>query len=127
MESTMNYAGFWRRFGAYLIDYIIILIIAIMFVFLVWGEEASWIAPIIYTIYFIGFWSRRGQTPGMMVVRVKIIKTDGSPISIGRAILRCIGFFVSTIIIIGHLMIAWDSKKQGLHDKIADTYVIKTK
>ncbi len=62
-----------------------------------------------------------------MMMGVKIVKTDGSSIGIGKAILRYVGYYVSTIIIfIGYLMIAWDSRKQGLHDKIAGTLVIRT-
>jgi len=128
MEIKGEYAGFWRRLVAYIIDAIILgavsgILIAIM------GDPqtASWLISPIGIIYIIGFWTWRGQTPGKMAMGVKIIKTDGSPIGIGRAILRYVGYLVSTIIIfIGYLMIAWDSKKQGLHDKIAGTYVVKT-
>ena len=68
----------------------------------------------------------QGKTPGKMVMGVEIVKTDGSPIGFGRAILRYVGYIISSIILfIGFLMIAFDSKKQGLHDKIAGTCVIK--
>ena len=119
------YAGFWRRFFAYLVDGVILNIIGwiIYFVPLYWTD---WLALVISIIYVIGFWTWRGQTPGKMFLGVKIVKTDGSPIGIGRAILRYVGYFVSAIIIfIGYLMIAWDSKKQGLHDKIAGTCVVE--
>jgi len=58
---------------------------------------------------------------------VKITKINGSSIGIGIAILRYIGYLVSAItVFVGYLMIIWDTKKQGLHDKIAGTCVIKT-
>ena len=58
-------------------------------------------------------------------MKVKIVRSDGGPLGIGRAILRYIGYLVSTsIAFIGHFMIVWDGKKQGLHDKIARTCVI---
>ncbi len=62
-----------------------------------------------------------------MAIRVKVIRTDGSEIGYGRAFLREVpGKFLSGLILgIGYLMIAFDAQKQGLHDKIADTYVIK--
>jgi len=130
MEVAMNYAGFWRRFVAQIIDAIILgAITGILIWILFFGapQAVSWLGSVIGIVYVIGFWTWRGQTPGKIVMGVKIVKTDGSPIGIGRAILRYIGYWVSSIIIcIGYLMIAWDSKKQGLHDKIAGTYVVKT-
>ena len=119
------YAGFWRRFFAYLVDGVILSIIGwiMSYVPLYWTD---WLALVISIIYVIGFWTWRGQTPGKMFLGVKIVKTDGSPIGIGRAILRYIGYFVSAIILlIGYLMIAWDNRKQGLHDKIAGTCVVE--
>lgn len=77
-----------------------------------------------YAVFFIGYC---GQTPGKMALRIKVIRTDGSPVTYGRAVLReVLGKFLSSILLgIGYLMVAFDSQKQGLHDKIADTYVIK--
>ena len=62
-----------------------------------------------------------------MALRIKVIRTDGRQINYGRAALReVLGKFISSVLLcIGYLMVAFDSQKQGLHDKIADTYVIK--
>jgi len=133
MEATretaaFNYAGFWRRFAAYIIDAIILGAVSGILIAIMGAQQTtSLLSGAIGIIYIIGFWTWRGQTPGKMAMGVKIVKTDGSPIGIGRAILRYVGYFVSSIILlIGYLMIGWDSKKQGLHDKIAGTYVVKT-
>ncbi len=77
-----------------------------------------------YAVFFTGYC---GQTPGKMALRIKVIRTDGSPMTYGRAVLReVLGKFISGILLcIGYIMVAFDSQKQGLHDKIADTYVIK--
>lgn len=77
-----------------------------------------------YRVFFIGYC---GQTPGKMAVRIKVIRTDGTEAGYARAFLReVVGKFLSKIILgIGYLMVAIDPRKQGLHDKIADTYVIK--
>jgi len=77
-----------------------------------------------YAVFFTGYC---GQTPGKMALRIKVVCTDGSPIHYGRAAKReVLGKFVSSILLgIGYLMVAFDKQKQGLHDKIADTYVIK--
>lgn len=77
--------------------------------------------------YYIIFTGHGGQTPGKMALRIKVIRTDGSDISYRRAAFReVVAKFISGIILgIGYLMVAFDSQKQGLHDRMADTYVIK--
>jgi uncharacterized RDD family membrane protein YckC len=147
----MEYAGFWRRFVAYLIDFIILAIVqgplgafsgvlgALTGGFTEDTESAgavmavaglqclvSLVSLAISLAYYIGFWAWRGQTPGKMAMGVKIVRTDGSPITVGTALLRYMGYIVSTLILfIGFIMIAFDSRKQGLHDKIANTYVVR--
>ncbi len=84
----------------------------------------SYVLSFAYYVFFTGYC---GQTPGKMAVRVKVIRRDGTPISYLRAAFREVpAKFVSAIILgIGYLMVAFDDQKQGLHDRIADTYVIK--
>ena len=51
--------------------------------------------------------------------------SDGKPLSVGKAILRYIGYILSAIpLSLGFLWIAFDKKRQGLHDKIASSYAI---
>jgi len=136
-------AGFWIRVVASLLDSF--LLAAVQFVLslligliisklgiavegdpavnmVIWLFGAS--ISIAYAVFFTGYC---GQTPGKMALRIKVIRTDGSQPSYGRAALReVLGKFVSSILLgIGYLMVIFDSQKQGLHDKIADTYVIK--
>jgi len=77
-----------------------------------------------YLVFFTGYC---GQTPGKMAVRIKVVRTNGAEVGFGRAFLReVVGKFCSKIILgVGYLMVAFDPRKQGLHDKIADTCVIK--
>lgn len=77
--------------------------------------------------YYIVFTGHCGQTPGKMALRIKVVRCDGSDLSYGRAAFREIpAKFISGIILcIGYLMVAFDEQKQGLHDRMADTYVIK--
>ena len=124
----MEYAGFWVRFAAYIIDAVILFVVGA----LIWGfTDLSYAADclvgwIIAVTYTVGFWTWRGQTPGKMALSVKIVRTDGRPVGPGKAILRYLGYYVSAIILlIGFFMIAFDSRKQGLHDKIAETYVVR--
>ena len=123
--AEFRYGGFWIRLVALLIDSVVI---GIAFYLLGDPSGSTILSAMVGAAYYIGFWTWRGQTLGKMALGLKVVRTDGSPISLGRAILRYIGYLVSTIIIfIGFLMVAWDGRKQGLHDKIADTLVIRTR
>jgi len=110
-ELKLNYAGFWIRLAAYLIDTILLCIIS-------WG--------FINVVYFIGMWAWKGQTLGQMVANVKVVRTDGQRCDLRTAVIRFLGYILCCLTLgIGFLIIASDRRKQGLHDKIADTYVIK--
>jgi predicted Zn finger-like uncharacterized protein len=136
-------AGFWIRAIASILDFFLLGAVQLMLSLLInlvigllgivsegdpavnlvlWLFGAS--LSIGYAVFFIGYC---GQTPGKMALRIKVIRTDGSPLSYGRAFLREVpGKFISSILLgIGYLMVAFDGQKQGLHDKIADSYVIK--
>ena len=144
IEVETDCAGFQRRFLALIFDIVILgalfPVILIITYFITYysspghfvDPQGTWGAGIFFwlcsgVIYFIGFWAWRGQTLGKMALKMKIVKCDGGSIGIGRAILRYIGYLLSTVIaFIGHFMVIWDRKKQGLHDKIAKTYVVKT-
>lgn len=136
-------AGFWIRVVSYLLDSFLLGMVQFVLSFLIGiiigamgiaTENAPatniviWLFGITlsfgYAVFFTGYC---GQTPAKMALRIKVIRTDGSPLSYGRAALReILGKFVSAILLgIGYLMVAFDNNKQGLHDKIADTYVIK--
>jgi uncharacterized RDD family membrane protein YckC len=137
-EFALEYAGFWIRLGAATIDFIILLLILYL-VFYAASKSIVFAIPswlfipvldfifwLIQIAYFVTFWTWRGQTPGKMITGIKIIRTDSSPVTWKCAFLRYLGCIVSTIILfIGFIWIAFDSRKQGLHDKIADTYVVK--
>jgi len=138
--SALEFAGFWRRLAAHIIDRIIRTIIAaIVYSLLHFTQQVdmgtfltspsidnSALTILIVIAYNVGFWAWRGQTPGKILMNIKIIRTNGSNISLGYAFLRCLGIFCSAFALgLGYVWIAYDSRKQGWHDKIADTYVIK--
>ena len=77
---------------------------------------------LVYFTYFFG----TGQTPGMKVMNIKLIRTDGDPeIGYGKGFLRWIGMLISALVpCLGFLWILIDKNKQGWHDKIADVYVV---
>ncbi len=65
-------------------------------------------------------------TLGKMAMGIKVTDLNGGRISFGRALLRQFGKYISgSIMMIGYLMVAFTEKKQGLHDMIASTFVVK--
>lgn len=137
-QRTLNYAGFWIRVAAYLIDGVVLY--AVMFVLMIpFGVDftdpsaidmssmaifyviifVAWIA------YFIGMESSSKQaTLGKMAVGIKVGNENGERISVGTAAGRFFSKILSGLILyIGYMMAGWDKKKQALHDKIAGTYV----
>ena len=126
-EFALEYAGFWVRLGAGVIDFLtlgfMVMIIAYLFL-----APAIWVTSglVVSVAYFVGFWIWRGQTPGKMALGIKVIRTDSSPVKWQCALCRFLGYIVSALtLFIGFIWVAFDGHKQGLHDKIADTYVVK--
>jgi len=156
-EYALEYAGFWVRLGAGVIDLLVcgvilgFMVLIIACVFAAMGQDygvaaaspSSGDAGLGYSVvlvlilgmivgwfigmpYFVGFWVWRGQTPGKLVMGIKVIRTDSSPVTLQYALLRYAGYVASAaILFVGFIRIAFDSHKQGTHDKIADTYVVK--
>lgn len=82
--------------------------------------------PVAYHWYF---WTRRGgQTPGKFALGIRVIKADGSAISDVDAVIRAIGYQVSsTLFGLGFIWAIFDKKNQSWHDKMARTYVVRSK
>jgi len=137
--NKVQYGGFWLRLAATIIDTIWMVAIIIPVLYLIYGPEyfastkailgpadliMNYIFPILAVLLF---WRYRSATPGKMILSLKIVdaKTLGKP-STGQFIARYFGYFVSTIALcLGFLWIAFDKRKQGWHDKIAGTVVIR--
>jgi len=142
LAGAMEYAGFWIRFGAILIDGIIMwivnMIIAIPFEFIggaSFKQPAVLVAtgffifllqmviPAVYEIWFVG---KYGATPGKMACKIKVVTADNGQVSYARATGRYFAKWISGITLgIGYLMAAFDDQKRALHDRICDTRVIK--
>ena len=131
---TTNKAGFWVRFFAIIIDSIGIGIVSSIIGGLIGSSDPfdttrSSVNTLIGVLYFCYFWSAQGggQTLGMRVLNIKVVRTDGSSLTILQAFIRYIGLIVSIVcLFIGVIWAAFDANKQGWHDKIAGTYVIRT-
>jgi len=128
--TATDKAGFWIRVGAYLIDAVILFIVNLIVGLIFRNNQGlqSLIELIVSLGYFVYFWSASGggQTVGMRALKIKVVKTDGSQLDYGGAVLRYVGLLVSFIVIfIGVIWVAFDPNKQGWHDKIASTYVVR--
>jgi len=130
------FADHGPRLIAYIIDTIIIVIATIVLV-IVGGILAS-IVPalaiipflgifIVSLVYFPYYWAKSGQTPGMKQQGIKVVRdSDGGPVTMGSAILRTIGTWISAAVFyIGFIWIFIDKRRRGWHDLIAGTVVVK--
>jgi uncharacterized RDD family membrane protein YckC len=134
---TNEFARFSTRFVAGIIDIIFLLFICIPVIFAVQfltqqplstseNSLRDSILLVITLIYHIGFLTYQGATPGQKIVHIRVVDTDYRKIRFLRVLLReTFGTIVASFIFyLGYLWILFDKKKQGWHDKIADTYVI---
>lgn len=145
-----NYAGFWIRVAGYLID-TIVLMVGQFLVFTAFGVSALGVnsldptagdafstaggltAYAITTIgailYFVLMESSSKQaTLGKMAVGIIVTDTDGNRITWLRALGRYFAKILSGLILfVGYIMVAFTERKQGLHDMIASTLVLKGK
>jgi uncharacterized RDD family membrane protein YckC len=141
-------AGFWIRFAAYLIDFaiqmipmmiVMVIFLLTMFPRLQMGQEdlsitwvllltAGWlVAAGIFIAYPLYFWTSWGATPGKSLLRLKVVTTQGqSPIDMKHALLRLIGYMINGFTFgIGFLLIVLSEDRRGLHDRIAETAVVR--
>jgi uncharacterized RDD family membrane protein YckC len=122
-----QYAGFGARFVGLLIDGVILMVVNFIINAVIQSTSlGTALSLIIQLAYFVYFFTSTGQTLGAKVMGIKVVDGNGQLLSIGSAVVRVIGSWVSSIILgIGYLMMLWDSKKQTLHDKFAGSYVVK--
>jgi len=141
------YASVWIRFVAQLIDGVIVGVALIVFFIVVGliagvaglatgnrpsttGPGVETLANVIYFIgyvgYFIYYWGM-GQTPGMRIFGIYVADANtGTAIGFGRAGIRYLGYLLSLLACyIGLIWALFDKRKQGWHDKIANTVVIR--
>lgn len=130
----MNYAKRTSRFTAFLIDASILYFVSLIVKIFLQAVTSSslpsmnFIFQIALSIgYYVYYQHKTGQTIGKKVMRIKVVDEHGRKPTVTVFLLReILGKFISSLILgIGYLMILWDSRRQGLHDKIARTYVIK--
>lgn len=149
--NDRRYAGFWTRAAARVIDVLIILTVYNLFYLVdrlgadrgLWGASgfgegemgnAFSVDNFLRGVFFLGFpifyyvylTGSCGQTFGKMALKVKVINEDGSPIDYRKAMLRWLSYFLCDLTLnIGYIWAAFDPRKQGFHDKVCRTVVVK--
>ena len=142
-EQNVEYAGFWVRVGAMIIDTLLIMIVLIPLLVAIYGWAyfdaantrlfagpadflLSWVAPAVAVIVF---WIYKQATPGKMALSIRIVDAaTGNPPSTGQCVGRYFAYFVSIFPLgLGLIWVAFDKRKQGWHDKLAGTVVIRSK
>jgi uncharacterized RDD family membrane protein YckC len=136
-----GYGGFWLRFGATIVDILILQIIQFALQIVTGLEQPAQIGATWETARFLGIgtlvsgvyevlavasvWQ---ATPGKLIWGLKVVDRSGNRISLLRSLGRFFGKYLSSLILcIGYLMVAFDARKRGLHDRLAGTYVIKSR
>ncbi|HHH12516.1 MAG TPA: RDD family protein [Candidatus Moranbacteria bacterium] len=126
--TNTRYGGFWIRFLASFLDYIILSLgLSFLSFFLAFPMGVSFLwGMLIEFVYTAVFWRYYSATPGKMILGLQIVKKDGTPIGWREIVIRYLGYFVSMIALgLGFLHIAFSARKQGWHDLMAGTYVIR--
>ncbi|MEH6556624.1 MAG: RDD family protein [Oceanicoccus sp.] len=136
-----DYAGFWVRVAATIIDSVLIMIV-ITPLFLLLGEQSygangsiiptAWDLALNYclpALAIILFWIYKSSTPGKMIFKLKIVDAKTGEKPTGRQLVgRYFAYYISILpFMLGLVWVAIDNKKQGWHDKLAGTLVIKDK
>jgi uncharacterized RDD family membrane protein YckC len=112
--TSRNAANLWRRFWAYVLDYLLFWLLLII----------GWF------IWFGFFTAKQGQTPGKQLLGLRVIKLDGAVPDTGTMWLRAVVIqglvysFVGALAIVAYLWAFFDRDRQTLHDKMLGTYVI---
>lgn len=137
-DQEYEYAGFWIRVGASIIDNILYALITVP-IFIGLGmagvinlestaiNALDFLSSIIMAIICIFCWIKYAGTPGKRLLKLKVLDAQtGDNLSVGQAILRYIGYIPSILVLfLGLIWVGFDKQKQGWHDKIAKTVVVR--
>ncbi len=140
-----EYVGFWARVGASLIDTIWVLPLVVVWLTLVsggwrhvtldrvleWSQSSSeqLLLFAVLALVIVPLWVRRSATPGKQLIGARIVDSNtlGPPTS-RQLMIRYLGYLLATLPLgLGFLWIAFDKRKQGWHDKLAKTVVIRAR
>ena len=127
MDEVVAYAGFWRRLSASLLDSLIVGVVTSAVSLINTAPIVNFIVFVLALAYYIYFIGNRGQTPGKMALKIKVVREGYAQVGFVRAAVReVVGKFVSGLVLgVGYLWMIRDGKKQTWHDKMAGTVVVR--
>ncbi|MDH5445088.1 MAG: RDD family protein [Gammaproteobacteria bacterium] len=145
-HPRLQYAGFWRRLAAVILDGALVLTLTAPLLFIIYGHGyfkwlftsfdilsiyGAWdliLARILPVVGIIICWQTMGATPGKLLMSCRIVDTNTlHPPNNLKAMTRLACYFASSLPLnLGFFWIGWDKKKQGFHDKMAKTLVLYT-
>ena len=138
-EAPIEYAGFWVRVLASIIDSIMIMLVTLPVLTAVYGTQMwtndkmyqgtfdvlmTYVFPVIVIVLF---WVYKSATPGKMVCNIEIVN-DGpvKKLGVGQALARYLCYYISMLaLFLGFIWVAIDKRKRGFHDIITNTIVVK--
>jgi uncharacterized RDD family membrane protein YckC len=156
-EGELEYVGFWLRVGAALVDSLwllpVIWILGSLYenagnavtekllgnaATVSVSELTAALAPspadfavqyLVPAVLVVAFWMLRSATPGKMMLHARIVDaTTGAPPTKQQLLIRYLGYYVSMLpLFLGLLWVGLDPRKQGWHDKLANTVVVRPK
>ena len=139
-DDSLEYVGFWPRVGATIIDALLIFAVTAPLLIAIYGSGyfldegplihgradvlISWVFPCIATV---ACWRTWQATPGKLAVSARVVDAaTGRPASVGQLVMRYLAYFPSILAFgLGILWVAFDPRRQGWHDKLAGTVVIR--
>ncbi len=144
MNETMEnleYVGFWPRVGASIIDTILTLLVTVSLTYLVFGSHywadprfvkgpmdiaINWLLPLVVWVWLWRTWQ---ATPGKMMIGARIVDANtGQTLSIGQCLIRYFAYIPAMLFFgLGLIWIAFDPRRQGWHDKLAGSVVVRAK
>ncbi len=145
--KKVRWGGFFRRFFAFLLDVVVIVLLASVMGLLSFigykvglsghGRSITWqnVVPLIFlltwgciflaTLYFVVFHGGEGKTIGKWLLGLRVVGREQSAITYSRAFLRWLAMVVFAPLGLGFLWILWSPEKRGWHDYLARTWVIR--
>lgn len=134
-------AGFISRLVAFSIDAVLIVIVVGLLAWVVSQVEIlfetflprdidlvkSYVfaVPFIIGLYYVGLWALTGATIGKWFLGLRVVRADGFPPTIGRSLIRFIGYALSAIVFfLGFIWVLFDDERRGWHDELAGTWVV---
>jgi uncharacterized RDD family membrane protein YckC len=140
--GSLESAGFGLRYGAWMFDFLITLIAIMVFTFIVTAVSRQSVVGsnrdlvlvaaltlLLFVLNFVVLAGTTGQTAGMRILGIYIVRESGKPFTIRQAAVRhLLGYPLSTaVFFLGFLWMLWDARQQGWHDKLAHTIVVMSK